>query len=91
MCRTYAEDTIDFRCSDSWRDYYFERGLTPYHSPSYRGCRDRLADSVEEIKTAVRDMTQLVLDNLGGQSKGPVQPVQSPTRPILPSRYIDLQ
>ena len=56
MCRTYAEDTIDFRCSDSWRDYYFERGLTPFHSPGYRSCRDRLADTVDDIKTAIKEV-----------------------------------
>ena len=29
------EDMIDFRCSDTFRDGYYEQGLTPYHSPSY--------------------------------------------------------
>lgn len=29
------EDYIDFKVSDTWRDYYYEQGLTPYHSGNY--------------------------------------------------------
>lgn len=30
-----AGDLIDFPCSNLFRDYYYEQGLTPHPSPSY--------------------------------------------------------
>ncbi len=87
MCRTYTEDTIDFQCSDSWRDHYFERGLTAFHSPGYKGCRDRLWDGQERLEEVVRALADLVRGapardrppDMSGVSGGHVRQVQAQT------------
>ena len=56
MCRTYVENLIDFKCSDSWQDYYFEKMMTPFHSPSYRACRDRLADGYSKLEGVIKEI-----------------------------------
>jgi len=32
-------EMIDFPVSSTWQDYYHQRGMTPRHSPDYRGAR----------------------------------------------------
>lgn len=58
MCRTYVEEQIDFPVADVWRDHYYERGLTPYHSPNYAQCRERpmyqmMEQMMERLTTAI--------------------------------------
>ena len=89
MCRTYVENQIDFRCSDSWQDYYFERGITPFHSPSYRSCTDRLADDCEKLRHAINDMVVSLRDLA---HEGPGQTLDLPryipdASPVLRPRY----
>lgn len=57
-----ADDLIDFPCSDSWRDYYAERGLTaprsPRAAPSWKTTRQAiLAQTAERepVPAAVRE------------------------------------
>ncbi len=50
-------DLIDFPCSDTWLDYYYERGLTPRRSARY-GLQYGLQDETvrllaEELRSAV--------------------------------------
>jgi hypothetical protein len=46
-------DLIDFPCSDTWLDYYHERGLTPRRSARY-GLRDETVRLLaEELRSAV--------------------------------------
>ena len=56
MCRDYREDQIDFPVADIWRDHYFDQGLTPFHSPGYRACRDRLADRQDRIEESLKEL-----------------------------------
>lgn len=46
------EDMIDFPVSDTWRDYYYEKGLTPYPSPRYFNRR------TDEMKSLNRQIYQ---------------------------------
>ena len=32
-------EMIDYACSNNWLDHYHMRGMTPRHSPNYRGTR----------------------------------------------------
>ena len=52
------DDMIDFPCSDTFRDYFYQRGLTPYPSPSYNSARDeRLAEALESLADAIQHIT----------------------------------
>ena len=72
MCRTYVENLIGFRCSDEWQDYYFEKMMTPFHSPSYPACRDRLADGYSRLERAIEEIA-VSLQDVASSSPGHVQ------------------
>ena len=91
MCRTFVEDRIPFRCSDTWRDHYYEQGLTPHHSPGYSRCRDRLAERQESLETTVKEL----VDAVSGLAEGIEVPVKrrvaalpAPAQPR--KRYVDI-
>jgi len=53
----YREDAIDFRVSDTWRDYYFETGLTPYPSSTYyHGQIDTLVEELEQLRLTIASL-----------------------------------
>ena len=56
------EDMIDFLVSDAWRDYYYERGLTPRPSPRYYHQENRelknIRQEVERLSRALEDVLQ---------------------------------
>jgi len=53
------EDLIDFPVSDDWRDYYYERGLTPYPSPRYmRGETQALHNELSQLRTEVQKLQE---------------------------------
>ena len=79
MCRTYVEEMIDFPVSDSWRNHYFDRGLTPHHSPRYRSCRDTLEEKVDGLEDVIRSFLEAMQD--GGRPRDAY--VQSPSVPRL--------
>ena len=70
------EDQIDFACSNLWRDYYYETGLTNHPSPNYISSRDRaLLEALADIRDAFTSL-------LEGE---PVLPHrQAPSRPYKP-------
>ena len=71
------EDQIDFACSNLWRDFYYETGLTNHPSPNYISSRDRaLLDALADIRDAFTSL-------LEGE---PVLPHrQAPSRPFYKS------
>ena len=70
------EDRIDFTCSNLWRDFYYETGLTNHPSPNYMSSRDRaLLEALADIRDAFTSL-------LEGE---PVLPHrQAPSRPYKP-------
>ena len=87
MCRTYVENLIDFQCSDTWQDDYFEQGLTPFHSPGYERCRDRLdrrvriiEESIEELATIAHDMSHATSPKDSVYVRPNLPPSRSPSR-----------
>lgn len=88
MCRTYVEDFIDFRCSDTYRDHYFEAGQTPFHSPRYRGCRDRLASKQIDLDDKLAGLAEAVehLVEVYGLSPAPV--VRKPPTLKPPQKFL---
>jgi len=70
------EDQIDFACSNLWRDFYYETGLTNHPSPNYISSRDRaLLEALADIRDAFTSL-------LEGE---PVLPHrQAPSRPYKP-------
>ena len=70
------EDRIDFACSNLWRDFYYETGLTNHPSPNYMSSRDRaLLEALADIRDAFTSL-------LEGE---PVLPHrQAPSRPYKP-------
>ena len=68
------EDRIDFACSDTWRDHYFQMGLTPHPSPNYISSRDRaLIEALADIRDAFTSL-------LEGEPVLPHRP--APSRPF---------
>lgn len=54
----YQEDAIDFRVSDTWRDYYFETGLTPYPSSTYYQRQvDTLVEKLEQVRLTIASLS----------------------------------
>ena len=67
------EDQIDFACSNLWRDFYYETGLTNHPSPNYISSRDRA------LLAALADIRDAFTSLLEGE---PVLPRrQAPSRP----------
>jgi hypothetical protein len=53
----YQEDVIDFPVSDTWRDYYFEMGLTPYPSSTYYQRQiDTLVEKLEQLRLTIASL-----------------------------------
>jgi len=53
----YQEDAIDFPVSDTWRDYYFETGLTPYPSATYYQHQiDTLVEKLEQLRLTIASL-----------------------------------
>ena len=74
------EDGIDFACSNLWRDFYYETGLTNHPSPNYISSRDRaLLEALADIRDALQSLT-------AGEAVLPLRPpaVRPPYRPPTP-------
>ena len=74
------EDMIDFPVSDTWRDYYYERGLTPRPSSKYYNQENRelknIRQEVERLSRALEDVLQYL------QVAAAKQATTQPTRQI---------
>jgi len=71
------EDGIDFACSNLWRDFYYETGLTNHPSPGYMSGPDRaMIEVLSEIRDALASL-------LGDEAVLPLR--QAPSRPYKPS------
>ena len=55
------EDYIDFPCSDTFRGFFYERGLTP-HPPANR-VNDVLIDLVSQLKDLVSEV-RVISENI---------------------------
>lgn len=54
-----VEDYIDFECSDTFRAYYYERGLTP-HPPAGVGIDNRLKALESQISSLIEVLGNVV-------------------------------
>ena len=73
--REPVEDLIDFPCSDTFRGFFYERGLTP-HPPSDMG--DNLMKTlINELRELRGEIAAVVAQSL----ETPVRPSQSESRP----------
>ena len=75
------EDRIDFACSNLWRDYYYEVGLTAHPSPGYISGPDRaMLDVLEEISNALKSLLEgdPVLPHREAPSRPPYRPPVPP-------------
>ena len=56
------EDMIDFPVSDTWRDYYYERGLTPRPSSRYYNQESselkNIRQEIERLSRTLEDVLQ---------------------------------
>ena len=52
-----TEDLIDFKVSDAWRDYYVQRSMTPYPSPSYR---DKQTRAIEALDKSIKSLAESI-------------------------------
>ena len=65
------EDQIDFACSNTWRDHYYELGMVAHPSPNYISSRDRaLIEALADIRDAFTSL-------LGGEPVLPLRPAPS--------------
>lgn len=85
-----VEDLIDFPCSDTFRAYYYERGLTP-HPPAGMGTDNRL----QALERHIGDLTALLGDIVAQMAGTPVRPPQddpapylAPSKPPAPPRVV---
>ena len=70
------DDLIDFACSNLWRDFYYETGLTAHPSPGYMSGPDR---AMIEVLSEIRDALTSLLEG------DPVLPHrEAPSRPYRP-------
>ena len=75
-----SDDLIDFACSNLWRDFYYETGLTNHPSPNYISSRDRaLIDALADNRDAFQTL-------LGGEAVLPLRPPPSRATPRPPSK-----
>ena len=72
MCR---EDMIDFPCSDTWLDHYYDRGMTQRHSPRRWEAQEIRLNTLEEY---LRELKSLV--------RGKKVIVQNLVTPVLPKK-----
>lgn len=77
------EDLIDFPVSDTWRDYYYEIGLTPYPSPRYY---ERQNEELQGLRQEIARLNDILAPLLKRrpQSEKPVK--TQVTRPTKRSR-----
>ena len=75
-----VEDLIDFECSDTFRAYYYERGLTP-HPPAGMGTDNRL----QALERHIGSLTALLEDIVAQMTGTPVRHSQDDSGPYLAS------
>jgi len=76
-----SDDLIDFACSNLWRDFYYETGLTAHPSPGYISGPDRaMLDVLEEISNALKSLLEgdPVLPHREAPSRPPYRPPVPP-------------
>ena len=76
-----SDDLIDFACSNLWRDFYYETGLTAPPSPGYMSGPDRAGlDVLEEISNALKSLLEgdPVLPHREAPSRPPYRPPVPP-------------
>ena len=73
--REPVEDLIDFPCSDTFRGFFYERGLTP-HPPSDLGV-NLMETLINELRELRGEIAAVVAQSL----ETPVRPSQSESRP----------
>jgi len=76
-----SDDLIDFPCSNLWRDFYYETGLTAHPSPGYISGPDRaMLDVLEEISNALKSLLEgdPVLPHREAPSRPPYRPPVPP-------------
>ena len=72
-----VEDYIDVQCSDTFRGFYYERGLTP-HPPSSMDTANLLKGLISEIRALKDKIIELTLE----RPDAAVRPSQSDSRPF---------
>lgn len=72
-----VEDYIDFKCSDTFRGFYYERGLTP-HPPAGMDTANLLKSLIAEIRALKDEIMGTTLEELNA----PLRPSQSDSRPF---------
>ena len=75
------EDQIDFACSNLWRDFYYETGLTAHPSPGYMSGPDRaMIEVLSEIRDALTSLLEgdPVLPHREAPSRPPYRPPVPP-------------
>lgn len=77
--REPPEDYIDFECSDTFRGFFYERGLTP-HPPAGSGPDNLLRALREEIQALRQQLDDQAID----KESAPVRAPQGRYDPGLP-------
>ena len=73
------EDRIDFPVSDTFRNYFYEQGITTYPSPSYISGRDQaFISAMEAIVSALRDLQE---ERVGSPFPSPPARARPPAPP----------
>ena len=73
------EDRIDFPVSDTFRNYFYEQGITTYPSPSYISGRDQaFIDAMGAIVSALRDLQE---ERVGSPFPSPPARARPPAPP----------
>ena len=80
------EDMIDFPVSDTYRDAYYEQGLTRYPSPGYISGRDQaFIDAMHAIVSALQDLRE---ERGGSPFPSPPERTPTPAQPARPARRV---
>ena len=73
------EDRIDFPVSDTFRNYFYEQGITTYPSPGYISGRDQaFIDAMGAIVSALRDLQE---ERVGSPFPSPPARARPPAPP----------
>ena len=83
-----VEDYIDFECSDTFRAYYYERGLTP-HPPAGVGMDNRLKALESQISSLIEvlgDVVALIAETPVRASQSDARPYQARPQPLPPTQ-----
>lgn len=59
MSSKFEDDLIDFPCSDTWLDFYHERGLTPRSSGKNRNIQ-RLEKKIDNLTNAIEQQNKIL-------------------------------